>query len=340
MWTEEKHQLKGISLPIFVIILLVMTISCRRESDSNVVFSYPEKTLSPEITDISFPDSVPLIIGEIISVDNGYWCYVYHNEDCLLATDENLVPKKFFAHKGGGPGEITDVSGPYGEDLGNGLFSVFDSASFEMYGTNSELDYSLKEVITLEKLKQYAVWKVLRMKNGKYVAPKGDFTCGIVEYDPVSDTVTEWPTGFDPAETPATEYQLTELTLIAYNPTQDIVAVVYGMLPNVFLYDSSGKLVRTLTYDGYRLDAAKIEKREECYESLQLTDDHIWLMLDNKDDPEHNSIIVVDYQGNPVMTLKVGGGNNFSVDTERKRLITVDPSKAEAGVTVYRIPEL
>jgi len=182
-----------------VVVIVSLIASCKDSAGLDVRFSSFDRVETLEGRVVQFPDSLPLVVGAVTAVDDGYWCYLYTNDNYLMSTDSEFIPKAFFAHRGGGPGEVTAVSGPFGEDTGeNGLLSVFDYNSATIYGTNAARNYRLEKVAVLDSLRKYSVTKVLRLKNGNYVASKGDFTCGLVEYNPSAGKIKEWPVGFDP----------------------------------------------------------------------------------------------------------------------------------------------
>lgn len=331
----------GKVMPSVAIVSLLAMSGCSGDDGRNVSFLTFPKEIKLEGMAIHMPDSLPYVIGEVNPVGGGYWCYIYQSDKFLMAVDSAFNPTALFAHKGGGPGEITGVSGKFGQSLGDdGLFSVFDCNSVTVYGTNRNLEYQLEKVMALDSLRKYAVIGIIRLKNGSYIARRGDFSCGIVEYNPSAKAINKWPVGFSPEDQPVSEARLNELNSMDYNPERGIIADVYNCFPTVVLHDESGAVVKTISYEGYDADGSD-EAPEDCFEKVRLTDDYVWLLYNENGDEKHNSVFVVDYEGNAVARLKVGKANSFCVDQDRQRLITVNPgSDSEMYLMSYPIPDL
>ena len=339
--SNSRIPFQGVRLGALLVTVAALLWSCGHEKKRDVYFSSFDKEIVPERLPAGFSDTIPLIVGAIAPVEDGYWCIIAQNDNCMLATDGDFTPKAYFAHRGGGPGEVTAVSGTFGFDLGdNGLYSIFDANFRKVYGTNASLDYRLEEVEDLDSLRRYAVWKTIRLNDGRYVGVKGDNTCGLVEYNPADGTVKEWPLGFDPGKGNFSESEMSMFSVLRYNPVRGIVAVIYGFNPTVVLYDENGNVVREITYKGYEATAEESGDNINCYGAMQLTDNHIWLLYEGDGDAaDDKSIMVTDYDGNPVARLPIGKANNFCVDAARGRLITIDTSDAESGVIVYALPD-
>lgn len=331
---------KGVRL-VGLLLSVILLWSCGHEKKRDVYFSSFEKEIVPERLPVGFSDTIPLIVGSVAPVEDGYWCYLYENENCLLATDKDFVPKAYFARRGAGPGEVSNISGAYGDNLwDNGMYSVFEPSSGNVYGTNAANNYNLKKVVSLEPLRKYAVWKVVKLKDGRYVAVKGDNTCGVVEYDPSDGSIKEWPLGFDLEKAGVTEGKMSMFSVIQYNPERGIIAVIYGNNPTMILYDENGDIVRTLTYSDYKPVEDASSNIARCYSSMRLTDDHIWLLLAGEMGKGNNTLMVLDYDGNPVARIPVGNAMKFCVDSATGRLIAIDYTASESGLVVYDLPDL
>ena len=326
---------------IFAILAIgILILSGCEGGERDVKFSSFPKEVALEGSAVHFPDSVPYVVGAVASVEDGYWCYVYQNDRFLMAVDSSFNPITFFAPRGGGPGETVSVSGNFGEKIGDtGLYSVFSSASVTLFGTSPSNDYRLEKVESLDSLRKYAICGVCCLQNGNYIAKKGDFTCGIVEYDPASKSVREWPVGLDPQNQPVSEYKLNEMNVMAYNPARGIVADVYRCCPTVVLHDEEGAVVRTITYDAYKPEKDAEGNVADCFGTLELSDDYIWILYDGKEDDPYSLVFVVDYDGKPVASLKIGKCINICIDEKRGRLIAINPGE-DPGVVCYPLPDL
>lgn len=330
--------IRKIAVGMCCLSIFVALNSCNKEKNEvNVtVHSFP-KTETLKGTPKSISDSVVRVLGNVEIAGDSYIFYQYNNPNYLLATDKQFKTITEFAPKGEGPDEVNNVSLLYGQDLGNGLLSVFDSKAKKMYGADSKSGYRLVEVENFTDT-DFNVWRIAKMKNGTYVGARGDYRYGLMAIGP-DYNVTEWPIGyeFEDPMSPLEEHM--SMRDLAYNAERGILGEIYGSLPVVILHDESGKVVKTITYNGFKETKDEDGSLPDCFVSIRLTSDYIWILKGDEDVDATSEIFVFDYDGNPVASLAIPYAQTMTVDEATNRILAIDANQEENNVIIYEIPD-
>jgi hypothetical protein len=330
--------INGLSFGLGCLFALVTLNSCdEKKSGMHVEVDTFPKTETLQGTPVNIQDSVIRVLGNVEATDNGYIFYQYGAKNLLLATDRDFHPVMEFAPKGEGPGEVNNVSSLYGQKLDNGLLSVFDSSARKMYGANPMNGYRLAEVENFTDT-DFNVWRIAKMKNGTYVGARGDYRYGLIAIGP-DRNVTEWPVGyeFEDLQSPREEHM--SLRDLDYNAERGILGEIYGSLPVVILHDESGKVVKTIAYTGFKEVKNENGMLPDCFVTIRLTSDYVWILKGDEDTDANSEIFVFDYEGNPVASLTIPYAQTITVDEATNRILAIDANQEENNVMLYEIPE-
>lgn len=322
-------------------VIVTMFISCKGLNEESIIvktddFTDKETLLGEEI---EF-DSIFGVCGCVIPVDSLYICYLYQSDNYLMVTDCEFNILGFTAHRGSGPGEVSQISSLYGHILKNTDLAVLDPNKRAVYGSDIynwsnltlKLDLSDTDVPTPLYLEE--------LNNGKYLMAHLNYEYGLYAYDRKDGSVDYWPVGLNLPDNK--KYDISCSRGMEYNRTNDIIVEYYPVLPVLILHDAEGNVLRKLQYaDMPEMDDLD-EDSPNLIESAWLTDNYIFTLLgyDNQsEDPDAmQKIAVTDYCGNPVVSFNIKPANFISVDVSNRRLIAVNPD-AENSITIYRIPD-
>lgn len=317
--------------------------SCDTTDEKDVVVSFKsfpqEQRLNGTVQTIDRNE--PCVPGKVVATDNGYLVFMYESEYFLSVTDLNFKEVARVAHKGNGPGEVTGV-GTFGQKLNeDGLYSVFDHNAFVLYGYNPESNAPLKEITHFpNEFKAYAPWKLVQLKNGSYMAPRGDFKYGTILYDPAAGTTTELPIGLTGIDEQNPITAAVSKHILNYSRKNGIIAELYGSTPVIILRDETGAIVRTITFDDLIAQKDEYGNPTDIFNDVILTDDYIWLLYGDYELSKDAHVLVMSYKGEPKANYVIPFTSGISLDVKRKLIISVDPNNEEAPIVTYKVDKL
>ena len=331
-------------IAVFLITIMIsmplLFYSCTRNNKHELFFSKFQNHINLNGKSINIQTEEPSIFGTITPTTSGYILFQFSNNYLLAATNDNFDNYIQICKKGEGPDEFKGVSSSFGLPLIQGGLSVLDPYSHKFYSMDPRNGYAITEIIDFAQTPEpFLAPRVIQLKNGKYVGTKNDFTTGLESYDPATGKVSAWPSGLSSQPAQEDLYSMTSLRDIAYQPDKGIVAEIYGSYPTIILHDESGNIIRTLTYDGYKPMKKENNNLSDCFRSISLTPEYIWVLKGDSDLDEDFHIFVLDYEGNAVADLTILPTSVISVDPDRDRIIAVDPNEEERNIMVYPIPE-
>ncbi len=321
--------------------MIATLISCSNRKDSTILIS-PDKFIKSETLEgqtISF-DTIPGIVGSVIPVDSLYFCYLFRSDNYLMVTDRDFNILGYTAHRGGGPGEVSQISFLYGKILKDADFCVLDPNKRMVYGCYLDnwnqlvpkLDLSLDSNIPTPLYLQ-------EMNDGKYLMAYMDYEYGLYTYDPCNNSISYWPIGLDLPE--EKKYDISCGRGMSYNKANDIAAEFYSSLPVLILHNGEGEVVRIIQYADMPLLNSLTDDSPIMIEDVWLTDNCIFTLLGDgcipADTDGGKPILVTDYKGNPIVRLNIKQASSFSIDEEYHRLITVNSDEDE-NIAVYNLP--
>jgi hypothetical protein len=279
----------------------------------------------------------PYVPGKAIVTEDGYWVYLYDSDYFISVTDKSFKEVATIAHKGNGPGEVQGVSGALGQKLSDdGLLAIFDPYTYKLYGYNSKKAEPLTTIMEFStEFTQYTPMSVIKLKNGCYIAPRGDFKYGTIMYNPKTNATETLPIGLSDVNEQHPEYDYVSMRDIDYSEKNGVVAEIYGRTPTVILRDESGNVIGTIKIDGFRLKNDD-GKPANVFNSIALTDDYIWLLYGDTKTSENSHVYVLTYSGEPVADYSIKATQNIAIDTKEKLIIAVDPNNDENSIVTYK----
>ena len=330
-------HMKRLSLLIYTVIAILQIFSsCNSKEKSDHFFNDFSEIYTLEGKAIKMPDSVIRVLGHADVTDNSYIFFMYDSPNYLSTSDKNFENFFDFGVKGQAPGELQFAS-LTGYNKEDGSYDIYDCNAKKLYRFIPGSNYSLEEIISFpQSFNEYDPLKIVPLSNGTYAAPRGDFKYGMINYNPTTGEVIEWPLG-DDFDNENPENQEVSKRIIKYNKEKKLIAEVYGCYPTVILHDEDGNIVKRLTYTKYKKPAS-YDSSASCFSSIFLTTKYIWLLYGETFD-NSNQVLVIDYDGNPIAQLLIQPTMNIVVDEQENKLITTDPNQEENNLVVYDLPE-
>lgn len=320
-------------------LILMSCISCHDKDRMEIHFTNFPATIRMEPMPLQFHDDEIRVIGSADVVNGQYIFYTYDNPYFMLAADTTLNKLIPFARKGEGPGEITNVWGLTNKLLKNGELSIYDSHTMCVYGCDMDSGYNLTTYHPFpEQFREYAPIHPIELKNGKYIACRGDFRYGTLMYDPADSSVTELPVGidFDDIDNPVMDN--VSLHILEYDADNGLIAEIYSCTPTIILRDTQGNVTAAYTYDGYSRHKKKNGYTADCFGSVCFAAGYMWVLYGDTDEMDESHIFVLGHDGTPVADMLIDPACTFSIDTARHLLIATNPNCDEANVKLYRLP--
>lgn len=321
--------------------MMIYVASCSSDKGDNSfsIEDFPVTEAVPGDTLDNQLDSI-YVLGTVSVVGDNYIFYTYDADYFLLSFNPDSGEQIQFAPKGEGPGEMTAVSGNFGQPLkSDSVFSAFDSNRLTLVACHADNGYSLEDMISYPtSFSRYVPFNVTVLQNGQHISPRGDFRYGIVSYDPVSEEVTEWPLGYQFEDTDNPDAEAVSMRTTSYSKSRRLVAEIYGRVPAVILHNEDGSIRDVFEFTSF--DATKKDSDGEpmdCFNKVYLTDNSIWLLY-NGDDEEASQLLVLSYDGTPLCNMTIGRTLTFRIDPKRRRIIAVNPNADGANAISYPIP--
>lgn len=322
-----------------MLIMIVGMSSCvnKCESPASIIFGSIEESrlLEGDTLDTLLDDIY--ILGDVAVIDDGYVFYQYDSDCFLLYFNPDTGRQVPFAVKGEGPGEITSVSGTFGQALdSSGSFTVFDPNKSKLFSCSRANDFTLEERCAYPSgFKKYVPFNILVLKNGKYVSPRGDFKYGMVAYDSQSGDVMEWSLGYEFDDLEHPDGDIVSSRSVSYSPKNGLVAETYGKLPVVILHDEEGDISGLVRY---KPSDAPVSGESMTIHDTALTDNLMWILCSDPDAEVNSIVYVLNYEGNEVACFEITPSITITIDVERRKLIAVNPNNDGANAISYTLP--
>ncbi|MBD5347597.1 MAG: hypothetical protein HDR92_10805 [Bacteroides sp.] len=332
---------KFISLLVPIVLALGMMSCGRKDSgDMTVVSEFP---IAMDLAgyDVDF-DSVFGIPGGVEMMGGDMLFYLYESDHFVVETDSAFTPVRFLFPKGQGPGEMTVISGEYGDIVGQDRIGAFNPhackiLSIPMDGADEYSVVQFGEGLR----KSYEPRSVQQLKTGRFAAIIGTdgYDFGMVSFDSCGNNVEEWPIGFETVESPRIRYAVGAGRDMSYNEANGVVAEIYSGLPYIVLHNEDGT-IRNIISTGPAIDISGIDPDDnpDKIESIVLTDNYIYVLCPVADKQDRSVLCVMDYNGNGVAKFTIDEANSFGIDTVNRRLVALNPN-VEIPVRVYPLPE-
>jgi hypothetical protein len=304
--------------------------------------SFPEaQTLSA--TPMQIPDDDVYVVGSAAVTNDGYLFYIYDSDCFLLSVDSAFTSVTKVAFKGQGPNELQGVSGTFGQTLDdNGSVSILDPYAAKFYSYNPANDGRLDVELEIPTaMSKNTPFNVIKLKNGAYVSPRGDFKYGMISYTPNDSAAIEWPIGIKFADLKHPNQQYVSRRNISYSSENGIIAEIYGSYPAVVLHNEDGSVNATFTFNAFASEITANThdgQLPRCFNHVCLTKNNIWLLYEDPSNYNRNIVLVLDYSGEPTAQFYIQPASNMSIDEKRKTIIAIDPNNDDANIQFYTIP--
>lgn len=322
---------------VLIIISIMMLSSCINKSETETIsISFKDFPLLEvrEDTIVSLESTEPLIVGATRPIRSGYMMYLYDNENFICLTDTMFKPTMMVAPKGMGPTELMGVSGIFGQLIedGDSLVSIFDPYKSSIYALNIN-DGTLQGYIDFPNtMSQYAPFNVIKLKNGEFISPRGDFRYGMIAYNPHKNEVKEWPIGLDAIDVDHPDENHVSMRAYDYNPKNGLIAEIYGIIPTIVIHDESGNIIRTISITGF---PRVKDDTADYFRDICMTDEHMLVLCGDPSVDDVNYVIVLTHAGMPVASYKIRPTHTISFDSSKSRLITINPEIDGGNIAVY-----
>ena len=317
--------------------LFLIFVSCHRNEGKNTLtvdFSeFPTENVdSLHIT--VHPDSIYLI-GSIKSIPDGYMMYIYDKENAYLITDKTFKYMMETVHKGESPEEVRSGGTKYGQVLDtNGNVAISDPYKHTFYALDTKTGILGKLIDFPQEFSRYSPSKSVKIKDGSFVSPRGDFQYGLVSFNPETDQVYQWPVGIEDIDTEHPISSHVSMRVIDYNQKNGIIAEIYGELPFIVLHNENGEIVKIITLKGTPRES------KEGYDfigDLKLTDDYIIVLWGDTEIDNENTILFMSYDGKPIKQIKIQPAQSFDFDEEFNRILTTNTEWEDTNLIIYNL---
>ncbi|MFV0588351.1 hypothetical protein [Bacteroides reticulotermitis] len=146
-------------------------------------------------------------------------------------------------------------------------------------------------------------------------------------------------------DAPAQNYQLTQ-NWLSLKPDKSAFVSSFSQIPELDLYKISGERYLSLFYKEI-LTPADLLKTDASVERNELgqtyaTDSYIYVLsTESKEQGVYEYyILVFNWDGKPIVRLKIAAADSFFVDEESRKIYTVCFEKDEGNVMTYDLPDL
>lgn len=338
--STNKNKCPNMNTDNFVVLSIVSIMilsSCTNKSETDTIsINFKDFPLSEvrEDTIVSLESPEPLIVGATRPILSGYMMYLYDNDNLICLTDTTLKPIMLVAPKGMGPTELTGVSGIFGQLLedGDSLVSIFDPYKSTVYALNTT-DGTLQEYIDFPNIMaQYTPFSIVKLKNGEFISPRGDFRYGMIAYDSQKNIVKEWPIGLESVDVDHPDENHVSMRAYDYNPKSGLIAEIYGIIPAIIVHDESGSIVRTISITDFPRGKGD---NADYFRDICMTDEYILVLCGDPTVDEANYVIVLTHAGAPVASYKIRPTHTISFDSSKSKLITINPEIDGGNIAVY-----
>lgn len=330
----------------WAIAIVMVLASCEKKhpTGTDVIIEFDEfpqqAPLEGTFVEIEGPDVY--VPGKAKVLSDGYMFYLYDCDYFLSVTDTCFRETAKVAFHGPGPNEINGVGMAFGQSLDDhGNLLVYDPYTFHLYSySTTDSTATLNQILEMpSEMAAYTPFNVIKLNNGNYVSPRGDFKYGMIAWDPETGMVKEWPLGLTDVNPEEPEYNHVSMRVTAYNKKHGLLSEIYGQLPTVILHDDTGNVVNTITINGLEPDLGKVAKDYDILDEVVLTDKLIWILYENPMDEDTCIVLVMDYDYSPLAKFEIAAAQTIAVDEKRGKLIAVHANSEEYAIMAYDIPK-
>ncbi len=324
-----------------IVALLITTISsCKHKEKLYIVDSFPvEETLTGEVIS-SFNSDIGILgikqAGEYVICDMWKQDYFFNVYDA-----ENRLAGKL-CMKGNGPDEF--LAPAYYGQYDSECVWILERARELFFKVNLHKSLAQGKTVIEERF-NLSKYPGLQSRNLFYINDELFFgtndntSCATFTLNPKTSEIKFNPHVLDFPISSVT-HQISQ-SMATLKPDRKLVATSFFYLPQIDIYSSEGKRLKTIFYkkvvEPATLDV--FQGLQDYYIQVFSTDEYIYALYTEPLDYETigHYIQVFDWDGNPVASLNVGPTTDFYVTRNNKKLVALDFNAETDNVKSYDI---
>ena len=299
----------------------------------------------------SFPTEKMLLGDKITVLDSLYSPFaVYWDEGKLLFStkgsyhvaiyDEKEQTIKTVLRKGNGHDEwIAPMITTQKVTIGGSQYTcVLERSTSKLYGINFEDNSS--EWLCLQDFRKMnipGIRNVFLLSDSTYRGIKDDEVCDLFEYSNKKKELKEEEIGIDHTLFSGNSRYLSQ-NMMSYNETKRKMAIAYYAFPYLLLLNENDSTPFCIIQIGESVP--KYNKESSTDPHLYIldmcsTDKHIYMLYDEPLHEDKTSILVFDWEGNPIAKYLTNRMSAFAVDEENSRIYALNEDDTEGVCSVY-----
>ncbi len=308
--------------------LLITTISsCKQKEKHDIVGPFPvEKTLTGEVIP-AFNSDIGILgikqAGEYVICDMWKQDYFFNVYD----VENRLVGK--LCRRGNGPNEFLSPA-YYGQYDSEGIW-ILERDRGIFFKVNLQKSLAQGKTVIEENF-DLSMYPELQPRNIFYVhdellfGTNDNTSCATFTLNPKTSEIKFNPQVLEFPISSKT-HQISQ-SMATLRPDMKRVATSFFSLPQIDIYSSAGKRLKTIFYKEV-IEPTTFDVSQELrdyYIQIFSTDEYIYALYEEPlyDETFDNYIQVFDWDGSPVASLKVGPTTDFYVTRDNKQLIALD----------------
>ena len=246
-----------------------------------------------------------------------------------------------FANKGRGPGEYL-APAYYGEYEitagGNPVLSIYDRALFRYGRIEIDCNDGKAHIVSSTSLPSDSPLEIrfLRKCADGYAGVLDVEDCRFFTCDSAFSGITCCDPVFPfPDKISAHE---TAQTVSCMDPGCGRVASAYYNFPQIDIRTVDGSLVKSV-FIGEIVKPEDVSQETACdyFLKIEAAGNHIYALYEDPAQPVYSSILVFDWNGNPVESYRIGRAVSFTVDAPGKRILALNEDQDVSICSAYAL---
>ena len=322
---------------VFGVVLTFLTVFSACDNNRNIVNEFPEEhCLSADNV-----NAVDSLFSAYSVINNGKYYIFTQKSDCFFKVfDDSFREINDLAFRGHGNNE-------WYAPLATGQFCTIDS--LEYFYVLERVSHKLYKIpINFENSQRVnvedfdipgmtSIRYVFEIDKGLFFGALDDGECEFFTYNSRLNSFRKFEHSFSLPSNLRDYNQFLLQTQASFNAKQNKIAITYYSYPLLSIRDVKGNILAELQIgnDFPFIDKSNVWDVHNYFLDITSSDNYIYLLYDIPDKENISSVLVFDWDGNPVARYDVDKAVAFSVNEENKFFLTINEDDSNGKCSIY-----
>jgi hypothetical protein len=332
-----KNKISTMMLTLCLLGTTLLVISCRKGNE--VVSEFPvDTTLAPGST--FNLDGIPFAYS-VLSVDNRY-LFTKKGDYYLAIVDNKFQPISELVRRGNGHEECLApfVTGQYEHTVDKTNCYILERTTGSLYSLPLQEGSVRTLAVDASRYTKSSLRYLYKMNDTTYIGASDDGDCKTFTLNASTGEVQTFdhPDVIQHNKEEELDHEFLQ-TLATASMKQQKMAQVYFAFPILVIRNAQGEIERTVQLDAVmpEINEADVDDMHMYSLDVRSDDENIYLLYDDPQKDKECSILVFNWQGEPIARYRINRAIAFCVNAKHSTLVTLNEDDSNGLCSIYKL---